>query len=225
MGEIALRTLAYAALCAASTVTVLATLVVLTSSRGRLNGTAFLAAFLLAQTGICIAGLFASGTAVEKLEGHAHTGASIFKLALGVALLVAAAVEHKRTATRESAASPRTEAVVARLERIRPATALTAGLALGIGTKRLILTLVAVTTISVAELSSGDEASLIVLFVAVASLSVWLAVALYLVLGDHARKSMDAAKRWLTANSATVTFYVTLVTGAFLCIDGLIELL
>jgi 2-methylaconitate cis-trans-isomerase PrpF len=221
MGDITLRTLGYAILAAASPVTVLATLVVLTSGRGRLNGVAFLASFLLGQSVVCVVGLFVSATAVEKLEGHADTGVSIFKLVLGVVLLVAAGMGHRRTGTREPAASARTEALLARLERIRPATAFSAGLALGIGFKRLIITLVAMTTIAAADLSSADEASLVVLYVAVASLSVWPAVALYLVVGEHARTTIDAAKRWLTANSTRVTYYITLVIGAYFCADGL----
>jgi len=32
---------------------------------------------------------------------------------------------------------------------------------------------------------------------------------------------MDAGKRWLTAYGTTVTFYITLVVGAFFCADGL----
>ena len=60
-----------------------------------------------------------------------------------------------------------------------------------------------------------------VLYVVVASLSVWPAVGLYLVFGDHARTWMDAGKRWLAANGTTVTFYITLVVGAFFCADGI----
>jgi Sap, sulfolipid-1-addressing protein len=221
MGETTLRTLAYALLAAASPLTVLATLVVLTSGRGRLNGTVFLTSFLLGQVGVCVAGFFVSSTAVNRLEGHENTGVNVFKLVLGVALLAAAIGGQRRTGTRESRASVRAEAVLARLERIRPATAFSAGLALGIGVKRLIITLVAMTTISAASLNSGDEVSLVVLYVVVASLSVWPAVGLYLVFGDHARTWMDAGKRWLAANGTTVTFSITLVVGAFFCADGL----
>jgi hypothetical protein len=59
----------------------------------------------------------------------------------------------------------------------------------------------------------------------VASLCVWPAVAFYLVVGDHARAWIDTAKSWLTANSTTMTFYVTLAVGAFFCADGLAGLI
>jgi hypothetical protein len=148
-----------------------------------------------------------------------------FKLLLGAGLLVAARMGHRRQPTREPGPSVRAEAVLARLERIRPATAVSAGLALGIGVKRFLITLLAMTSISAAVLSAGDEASLTILYVVVASLCVWPAVVLYLLLGERVDPRIDATKLWLTANTASVTFYVTLVIGVFFCVDGLIGLL
>ena len=222
MGEAALRTFAYALFAAASPITVLATLIVLTSGRGRLNGTVFLASFLLGQIGVCVAGLFVSATAVNRLEGHDDTGVSIFKLVLGVALIAAARMGQRRPATRESGASTRTEALLARLEQLSAKTAFTAGLALGIGVKRLIVTLLAATTISAAQLDASEETLLVALYIVVASLSVWPAVALYLVFGEHAGVLINGAKRWLTANGTRVTFYITFGVGVLLCVDALV---
>ena len=115
--------------------------------------------------------------------------------------------------------------MLAKLERIRPATALTAGLALGVGVKRLIITLFAATSVAAAGLDAGDETRLALLYVAVASLSVWPAVAISLLFGEHARRWITAAKSWLTENSTKVTLGATLGVGVFLCAQGLISLL
>ena len=73
MTEVALRTFVFALLAAASPITVLATLVVLTSGRGRLNGVVFLAGFLVGQSAVFIVGLFVSSSAVSRLGGHENT--------------------------------------------------------------------------------------------------------------------------------------------------------
>ena len=225
MAEIALRTFAYALLAAVSPMAVLATLVVLSSGRGRLNGALFLASFLAGQSAVLVAGLFASSSAVPRLEEHKHTGVAVFELVLGAGLIIAARIGHSRADTGRPGGSPRTEAMLVRLERIRPVTALSAGLALGVGVKRLVITLLAATTISVAGLDAGDETRLALLYVAVASLSVWPAVVLYLVLGEHARAWITAAKNWLTANGWKVTLGATLGVGVFLFTEGLVRLL
>ena len=131
---------------------------------------------------------------------------------------------QRRSATRASGASPRTEALLARLEQLSAKTAFTAGLALGVGVKRLIVTLLAATTISAAQLDAGEETLLVALYVVVASLSVWPAVGLYLVFGEHARVWINGAKRWLAANGTRVTFYITFGVGVLFCTDALVEL-
>ena len=225
MTEVALRTFAFALLAAASPITVLATLVVLTSGRGRLNGVVFLAGFLVGQSAVFIVGLFVSSSAVSKLGGHENTAVSILELVLGVVLIIAARVGRSRVDPRRPGGSPRTEAMLAKLERIRPATALSAGLALGVGVKRLIITLFAATAVAAAGLDAGDETRLALLYVGVASLSVWPAVAISLLFGEHARRWITAAKSWLTANSTKVTLGATLGVGVFFCVEGLISLL
>ncbi len=225
MTEVALRTFVYALLAAASPITVLATLVVLTSGRGRLNGILFLGSFLAGQSAVVVIGLFVSSTAVASLDRHKDTGVSVFGLVLGVLLIMAAQIGRSRARNRDASGSRRTEAMLARLERIRPATALSAGLALGIGAKRLVITLLAATTISAAELDAGDETRLALLYVAVASLSVWPAVVLYLLFGEHARAWITTAKNWLTANGTKVTIAVTFGVGVFLVAESLVRLL
>ena len=217
-------TFVYALLAAASAITILATLVVLTSARGRMNGVVFLAGFLVGQSAVFIAGLSVSSSAVPRLEEQS-TGIGVFELVLGVALIIAAQIGRSRADPRRPGGSPGTAAMLAKLERIRPATALTAGLALGVGVKRLIITLFAATAVAAAGLDAGDETRLALLYVGVASLSVWPAVAVRLLFGEHARRWITAAKSWLTANSTKVTLGATLGVGVFFCVEGLISLL
>lgn len=225
MGDV-VRVFLYALVAAASPVVLLATLAVLTSGRGRLNGTVYLTGFLLGQSAVCAIGLFVSSAAVSNLEGHRGTVVYALELLLGVALVAAGALGRTRAETRESggSSSTTTDAVLARLEHLNPAAALSAGLAFGIGTKRLVITLLAATTISTAGLAPGEETALAAVYVAVASLPVWPAVAVYLLLGERADGWITGAKRWLTVHSQQLTYALSLAVGLFFCADALVRL-
>jgi hypothetical protein len=112
-----------------------------------------------------------------------------------------------------------------RLEHIRPALSFSLGVALGVGTKRLIITAVAATTVAFAGLSSTEEAGLACLYVVVGGLSVWLPVAVYLIAGERADDWISNAKAWLTTNSQKVVCYSSTAFGVAIIGDALVQLL
>ena len=214
----------YALVAAASPLALTSTLVVLRSGRGRLNGFIFAAAFLLGG-GVVWLILLSLGAVTSLDEGDRH-GAAIFELAFGLLLLGAAWRVRRGFAPQRGAGGGRTRALLARLERLTPAAAFPVGALLGIGgPKRLVIAIVAATTVSVAGLTTGEEIGLAVLYVLVAALLVWVPVAMYLVAGKRAAGRLVKAQEWLRSNQRAIAIYSLLVLGSVLVVEALVELL
>jgi hypothetical protein len=217
----ATRILLYGLLATASPTTLLATLVVLASRRGRTSGVAFAAAFVL-------------GTAIAFTAGpdrtHRHQDPPSRPRGGGGApsrsrlLLIAARQRHPHRQL-ESAARPTPEARFKRFAPVGPAISFGIGLPLGVGAKRLAITLLAATTVAVASLTSVEEAGLEVLYVVVATLIVWVPVTVYLALGTRADDFVVRSRKWITAHEQQLTVFSLLVLGVLLVGDGLIRVL
>jgi hypothetical protein len=222
-----LQILLYALVAAFSPVVLVTTLTVLLSGRGRLNGLAYAIGFVGAQLVVCAIG-FAIGTAAtsEPFGGKSEILAAL-EVALGVALLVAAWRRRQHPERRRPPRTrPKLEALKAkldlakRLRHLRPVLSLSVGFAFGVGPKRLAITLLAVAQINVASLLAIEEAALIVLFVAVASIPVLVPVAIYVVAGRRAEGWVEATKVWLTEHQADLRLYSTAVFGLLFVVDG-----
>jgi hypothetical protein len=200
--------------------------VVLTSGRGRLNGSAFAIGFVAGQAVFCFLALAIGSLSFPDRDQHHVTLQSILTIAFGVALLVAAAYLRRRERdTRPRAPNPRTEAFRTRLSTLRPSTALATGGALGIGgPKRLGITLVVTAAISSAGLKRAPEIALAVLYVVVATMLVWVPVVLYVVFGRRATDWIARVQAWISAHREALTFYPSAVLGVVLIVDGLVQL-
>ena len=100
--------------------------------------------FLLTQSAVLlIAFLLGAAASPDRDRGH-ETLAAALGLAAGVALIALAARQRSTGEPEERIGSSRTEAFLARLGRLRPATAFSFGALLGVGgVKRLTITLLA----------------------------------------------------------------------------------
>ena len=164
------------------------------SERTAPNGIAFAVGFLAAQAIVCGVG-FAIGAASTSGPFSGKTAIlGVLEVVVGVALLGAA----WRRAPAPRAASPSAPAAETgshkgetRSRHEAPASAARAlaslGLLFGVGLKRLLITLLAVAHINVASLPAIEEAALIVLFIAVASIPVVVPVGIYVVAGRRAQ--------------------------------------
>jgi hypothetical protein len=226
VGETASRILLFAVVAAASPMALLTALVVLTSRRGRTNGAAFLAGFVLGQSAAFLAAvLVGSAATADEATGHEQLSAGL-ELAFGLALLGLAWPERRRAGRPTKAAPSRTERLLGRLKGLRPGTALSVGALLGVGgIKRLTITIVAGATVGIAGLLPAEEALIGALYVAVATLLVWLPVGIYLVAGARADRWMEDAEAWVLANELRLTFFSTLFFGLLLTSDALFRLL
>jgi len=216
------RILLYGLLAVASPTTVLAVFAVLLSRRGRANGTAFAAGFLFGNVAAFLTAFFIGSTISTRHHGSFRSYA---ELALGVVLIAVAWRERSPREPTEPGDSSRMDALFGRLEHVRPAVSFSLGVALGVGTKRLVITAVAATTVAFAGLSHVVETGLGVLYVVVGGLAVWPLVAVYLIAGRRAEDWIVKAKDWLTTNTRNVVVYASTVIGLAIIGDALVQLL
>jgi hypothetical protein len=216
------RILFYGLIAAASPTTVLAVLVVLLSGRGRANGIAFAAGFLFGAVAAFLTAFVVGSTISDQHHGSVR---SYVELALGIVLIAVAWRARRPREPTEAGDGSGMEALFARLEHVRPALSFSLGVAFGVGTKHLVITAVAATTVAFAGLSDAEETGLGALYVVVGGLAVWLLVAVYLIAGARADAWIANAKAWLTTNSQRVVFYSSTAFGVAIIGDALVQLL
>jgi Sap, sulfolipid-1-addressing protein len=202
-------------------------LVVLTSGRGRINGSAFAIGFVAGQAVFCYLALALGTLSFPDRSGNHATLQALLTIALGIALLVAAGYFRRVRGRppKTGPPNPRAAAFKTRLSTLRPTTALATGAALGAGgPKRIGITLIVTATISSAGLGGVVEVGLAALYVLVATILVWVPVLLYVVFGDRAAEWLTNAQAWISAHKEPLTFYPSAVLGVVLIVDGTIQL-
>jgi MFS family permease len=224
VGQTTTRILLFALVAGLSPVAMVSVLAVLTSRRGRANGVAFLAGFMLGQTAAFTAAFLVGSAATTQREVNEHLAAAL-ELAFGLALLIVAWPQRRRDPAAPGAGS-RTQALLDRLRGLRPGPAFAVGTLLGVGgVKRLTITIVAGATVGVASLLLVEELALGALYVLIGGVLVWVPVCAYLLAGERADAWMREAERWLTENERRLAFLSTLVLGFLLTTDALVRLL
>jgi Sap, sulfolipid-1-addressing protein len=135
--------------------------------------------------------------------------------------LVLLAVRHwrKRPAPGEEAAAPKWMSAI---DTLTPPKA--GGLALVLAAanpKNLALALAAGASLAQAGASGGEAAVGLVVFVAVASLTIAIPVGFYLVGGERAARVLDGWRAWLSAHNTAMMAVLFLVLGVVLFSQGL----
>lgn len=214
----------YALVAAASALVLTATLVVIRSERQRTNSIAFLIGFLLGTTIAAVLGLLLGQAAVEGFESHEMLQ-GLLALLLGLVLVVVG-LQERRGPKRTEAESDRESATLARLGRVRPGAVLSMAVLLGFGgPKRLVLAFLAMASVSQADLGGVADLTLLVLYVAVASLLVSVPLGIVVVGGRRAAVIIDRGQSWLTTNARLLRVWLALGLGGALIVDGLVRLL
>jgi threonine/homoserine/homoserine lactone efflux protein len=215
----------FALVAATSPLALASVLVVLTSGRGRLNGIAFAIGFVFGQAAFCVLALVLGTLSVPDASDRIPVLKALATLALGLALLAAAAyVRRRRSVPTRPEPNTRTEAFRRRLATLRPPTALGTGFLLGIGgPKRIGLTLIVTATITASALGSAYETTLAIVYVLLATVLVWVPVLLYVAFGQRAADWLTRVQTWITAHSEPLTFYPSAVLGVVLVVDGIVQ--
>lgn len=220
MYEVA-RIALYGLIAVASPGALLATLAILSSGRARANGALFMIAFVFAQA-LTLVVFFLVGSAITHERNN--TAAAYLELTVGVGLLALALIRRRRREPRAALGSPRTDALLARLARVSPRLSLAFGLLLGIGPKRLAITIAAAGTIAISGWSRTGEVWLGLFYVGLATLVVWIPFLYFLMLGQRSVDTVANAKAWIRLNSNRLTLISAFALGVILVADAVVQL-
>jgi Sap, sulfolipid-1-addressing protein len=215
----------FALAAAASPLALTATFVVIRSLRPRTNGIAFLSGFLLGTTIAAGLGLVLGEAAVERLDSHETVG-EVLTLLLGIALLIVGLQSWHASPRSESEDSSRASAILAGLGNVRPAAAFSLAGLLGFGgPKRLVLTFLAMVSVTEASLLDIESLTLVVAYIAVATVPVSVPVGIVIIAGQRAAVILGRGESWLTDHAAALRVWLSLGIGAALVVDALVRLL
>jgi threonine/homoserine/homoserine lactone efflux protein len=205
---------------ALSPVPIIAVVLMLGTPRGRVNGPAFLLGWILGLAVVGAIVLAVAGGADASEDAEPATWVDVLKLVLGV-LLALVAVRQWRGRPRGGAAGELPK-WMRTIDSFTPGRSLAIAAALsGINPKNLLLTVGAAAAIAQTGVETGEQAIALAVFILVGTLGPGIPVALYLALGERARRLLDDLKAWLGAHNAAIMAVLCLVIGAKLIGDGI----
>jgi len=218
MGSVIKEVIPLALGVALSPLPIAAVIVMLLTPAARTNGPAFLAAWMssLAVIGIVIFVL----PGLETSRGEPTMLAGVLRGVLGL-LLVGVAIRQWRLRPRtgESISLP---PWMAKIDGFGPTQSTGLGIMLtALNPKNLILTAAAAATIDESQLLPAQQAIGLLIFIALASLTVAIPVLSVLALGRAVDPSLASAKGWLISKNAVVMAILMLVFGVVLVIGAI----
>lgn len=207
-------TIGLAVAIAASPFAMLPAILLLFTDRPRASSSAFLAGWaggLLVATTVAV--LLSE---VIETGGYAPAWVSWARLVAGVALVVFGV---RQWFSRAAKAEPRW---MSALSTMRPRAALRLGLLVSAANPKVLLMCVAAgITIGSSTVAPGLVVAWVLGFVAVASLSVAVPLAAFVILGERALPVLDRLRDWLQRNSSALMAVVITVIGVVLVTEGL----
>jgi Sap, sulfolipid-1-addressing protein len=205
---------------AISPVPIIAVILILFSSKARVNGPVFLlgwVAGLAIVSGVVYA--IADSSSASN-DSTASDTVSWLKIGLGVMLLALSLRSwRKRPAP---GAEPEMPTWMAGIDALAPGKALGLGVLLSaVNPKNLILAIGAAAGLAQLGVPTGDAVLSLIVFVVLGSLTIAGPVMYYLVGDEGAKSALDELKAWLAAHNAAVMTVLFLVFGAVLIAKGL----
>ncbi len=205
---------------AISPVPIIAVVLMLFSRRAAVNGSLFLAGWVLALTVVSVVAYVLADQGDASTSSTTADTISWGKIVFGVLFLVLAGRTWRKRPS--PTADPDMPAWLSSVESLSPVKAHGLGwLLAGVNPKNLLLTVGAATGLAQLGLSGGQTTVSIVVFVALASLTIAAPVAYHLVGGARASSHLDDLKGWLVAHNAAVMTVLFLVFGVDLIAKAL----
>jgi hypothetical protein len=162
--------------------------------------------------------------AVDRLDSH-ETVAAVLTLLLGIALLALGIQAWHASPGREPKGS-RASAIIERLRNVGPGAAFSTAVLLGFGgPKRLLLTFLAMASVSEPGHGNVESLALAVGYITVSTLPVSLPVTIVLIAGKRAAAILGRGQSWLTEHAASLRVWLSLGIGAALVVDAFVRLL
>lgn len=224
MGNVLAEILPLAIGVALSPLPVVAVILMLFSKNPRGTSLGFLAGWFLGVAVVATVVVFVANPAQQATGGEDSPLAAVFRILLGVVLLVLAYKDWKKR--------PQPGEQVDMPKWMKGIDSLTAGKALGMGAllagvnpKNLTLSVAAGVAIAAAGLNTLQTLVALAVFIVVACVTVATPVVLALALGEKATPTLTGWKAWLTHNNTTVMMVLCLVFGVVLLSKGLGTLL
>ena len=220
MGQGISEVLTFAIGVAISPIPIIAVILMLFSRRARVNGPVFLLGWALALAVVSTAVYLLADQSSPTTSSSANDSISWGKIVLGVLLLLLAVRNWRNRPTRD--AQPEMPKWMAGVDTLSPAKAFGLGLLLaGVNPKNLILTLGSAAGLAQLNLSTTDVVVSLIVFVALASLTIAGPVVYYLLGGEKAKTELEELKGWLAAHNAAVMAVLFLVFGVDLIAKGI----
>lgn len=223
MGQAIGQVLSFGVGVALSPVPIIAVVLMLVTPRGRTNGPAFLAGWIV---GIAVLGtivLLISSGASASTHGTPATWVSTLKIVLGVLLLLVAAKQWRGRPRRDS--EPQLPAWMKTIDKFTAERSVAIGVALSaINPKNLLLVVGAAAAIAQTGATALSQAVALAVFTVIATLGVGAPVAIYFLMGDRATKILGELHDWMARENATIMAVICLIIGAKLIGDAITAL-
>jgi Sap, sulfolipid-1-addressing protein len=220
MAEGISEVLTFAVGVAISPVPIIAVTLMLFSQRARVNGPMFLLGWVVAVAVVSGGAYLIAEQADAATSSTTTESIGWGRIVLGVLLLLLAARNWRSRPA--PGAEPELPKWMGGIDALTPPKALGLGLLLGgVNPKNLMLAAAAGAGLAELGLSTGDAVGSLIVFVAIASITIAAPVVYYLLGGDSARGRLDAMKQWLAVHNDAVMAVLFLVFGAKLIADGL----
>src|SRR5712691_3131505 len=181
---------------AISPLPIVAMVLMLVTARGRSNGPAFLAGWVVGVAGAgAILLAIASGASASD-QGQPADWVSWLELVLGVLLLLLAL--KKWRGRPHHGEDPVTPKWMGALDSFTPPKAAGAGVVLSaVNPKNLLLIVAGMAAIARTGVSAGDQAVALIVFTVIASIGVAAPLVIYFALGDRSGELLDRLNTWL----------------------------
>ena len=204
---------------AVSPVPIIAVILMLFGPKARTTGPAFALGWVLALSVVGGVVLVVADTSDVSSEQEPSDVVFAVKLIIGLIFLVLAV--RQWSSRPKEGEEPEMPGWMSAIDQFTPIRAFGMAILLaGVNPKNLGLTLAASSTIAQAGLTDAEPWIVLLVFVVLASVTVLLPVAYYLIAGAAAKQTLDTMKSWLTGNNATVMAVLLLILGVLLVGDG-----
>jgi threonine/homoserine/homoserine lactone efflux protein len=207
-----------AAAVALSPIPIVAIVLVLDSTRARVNGPAFALGWVGGLVVVSVLVVLVAGGSSDP-DSAAAAGVDWLQVAIGVLFLVMAARQWRKRPKEGEA--PEMPGWMASIESFSPVKSLGLGAALSAANpKNLALTMAASATIARSGLDPSGEVVAIAAFVVIGSVTVVGAVLAYLIAPRWADRPLGAIRGFMADNNATIMMVILLLLGLKILGDG-----
>jgi threonine/homoserine/homoserine lactone efflux protein len=205
---------------AISPIPIIAVVLMLATERGRVNGPALLAGWIV---GIVVAGaafLLIAGAIGGQDDGEPATWVSWVELLLGLVLLRLASKQFRSRPRGDE--DPVTPKWMGAIDHFTPVKAAAAGVVLAaVNPKNAVLILAGVAAITQTGIPADEQALAYAVFTVIASLGAAVPVVMYFALGERSSGLLDRLRVWMARNNAVILAAILAVIAAKLIGDAI----